>query len=283
MPTVIVRSCSALEKRALRLQRNTVDFIQQDDFGRRHRPELGDQLAGRRVDHLEADHFGRLQVGAPLEAREFGVADGGEDDAEERLADARHAAQQQVAGVHLTLFALVVGGRNFRHQDDVGEGLGGVVADECFATFFDDGLVKVDRFLEVRMHGGLILSQGDGAKAKRHSLPHPCVSVLPRRPDPDIVPRHARTHDGLPLTIPAIVRRAQTLFGHRPVSGRRPDRSITRTSYAVVLDRAEDGCRRPSRRSASDAATASRRWRGQARSTSRRIWRFRRSVRCCTR
>jgi fatty-acyl-CoA synthase len=40
-----------------------------------------------------------------------------------------------------------------------------------------------------------------------------------------------------PLTIPAIVRRAQSLYGHRPVSGRRQDRSITRTSYAVVLDR----------------------------------------------
>ena len=40
-----------------------------------------------------------------------------------------------------------------------------------------------------------------------------------------------------PLTIPAIARRARTLFAHRPVSGRRPDRTITRTSYAVVLDR----------------------------------------------
>jgi fatty-acyl-CoA synthase len=40
-----------------------------------------------------------------------------------------------------------------------------------------------------------------------------------------------------PLTIPAIVRRAETLYRHRPVSGRRQDRSITKTSYAVVLDR----------------------------------------------
>lgn len=40
-----------------------------------------------------------------------------------------------------------------------------------------------------------------------------------------------------PLTVPAIVRRAATLFGHRPISGRRQDRSITRTSYAVVLER----------------------------------------------
>jgi fatty-acyl-CoA synthase len=41
-----------------------------------------------------------------------------------------------------------------------------------------------------------------------------------------------------PLTIPSLVRRARTLFGHRPVSGRRPDRSITRTTYADVLERA---------------------------------------------
>ena len=88
------------------------------------RTELGDQLAGRRVDHLEADDFGRLQVGAALDARELGVADRGEDHAEERLADARHAAQQQVAGVDLPLLVLVVGGRNLRQQHDVGQGLG---------------------------------------------------------------------------------------------------------------------------------------------------------------
>ncbi len=40
-----------------------------------------------------------------------------------------------------------------------------------------------------------------------------------------------------PLTIPAIVRRADTLFRHRPVSGRRPDRSIERTTYGPVLER----------------------------------------------
>ena len=85
-----------LEKRALRLQRDAVDFIEQDHFRRRHRPELGDQLAGRRVDHLKADDFGRLQVGAALDARELGVADRGEDDAEKRLADAR--ARRAAAG-----------------------------------------------------------------------------------------------------------------------------------------------------------------------------------------
>ena len=86
-----------LEKRALRLERDAVDFVEQNDFGRGERPELGDELAGGRVDHLKADDLGGLQVGAPLEAGELRVADGGEDDAEERLADARHAAQQQIA------------------------------------------------------------------------------------------------------------------------------------------------------------------------------------------
>ena len=118
----------------------------------RQRTELGDELAGRRVDHLKADDLGRLQVGAALEARELRVADRGEDDAEERLADARHAAQQQVAGVDLPLLVLVVGGRNLRQQHDVGEGLFGVVADEGVARLGDDGVVQVDGFLEFWMH-----------------------------------------------------------------------------------------------------------------------------------
>ena len=88
------------------------------------RTELGDELAGGRVDHLEADDLGGLQVGAALDARELGVADRRENDAEEGLADAGHAAQQQVAGVDLPLLLLVVGGRNLRQQHDVGERLG---------------------------------------------------------------------------------------------------------------------------------------------------------------
>ena len=63
-----VRSCSAFEKRALRLERDAVDLVEQDDLGLGERTELGHQLAGRRVDHLEADDFGRLQVGAALDA-----------------------------------------------------------------------------------------------------------------------------------------------------------------------------------------------------------------------
>ena len=41
-----------------------------------------------------------------------------------------------------------------------------------------------------------------------------------------------------PLTIPAIVRRARTLFGRQTLVGRRPDRSVTRTTYSVALERA---------------------------------------------
>ena len=63
-------------------------------------------------------------------------------------------AQQQVAGVDLTLFLLVVGGRNLRQQDDVGEDLGLLVADERLAAFGDDGFVEGDGFLEVWMHDG---------------------------------------------------------------------------------------------------------------------------------
>ena len=142
----------AFEERALRLQRDAVDLVEQDDFGGRERTELGDELAGRRVDHLKADDFGWLQVGASLQARERRVADRRENHAEERLADARDAAQQQVAAVDLPLLVLVVGRRNLRQQHDVGEGLFGVVADERVARFGHDGLVQVDGFLEFRMH-----------------------------------------------------------------------------------------------------------------------------------
>ena len=91
------------EKGALRLERDAVDLVEQDHFRRRHRAELRHQLAGRRIDHLKADDFGRLQIGAALDARELGVADRGQDHAEEGLADAGHTAQQQVAGVDLPL------------------------------------------------------------------------------------------------------------------------------------------------------------------------------------
>jgi fatty-acyl-CoA synthase len=40
------------------------------------------------------------------------------------------------------------------------------------------------------------------------------------------------------LTIPTILRRAESMFGHKPVVTRLPDRSIVRTTYADVIDRA---------------------------------------------
>src|SRR6185369_13340621 len=89
------------EEGALRLQGDAVDLVEKDDFGRGHRAELGDELPGGRVEHLEPYYRGGLEVGAALDAREAGVADRGEDDPEKRVADARHTAVQQVAGVHL--------------------------------------------------------------------------------------------------------------------------------------------------------------------------------------
>ena len=148
------------EERALRLQRDAVDFVEEDDFGRRQRTELGHQRAGRRVDHLEPDHLGRLQVGAALDACELGVADRREDDAEERLADARHAAQQEVAGVDLALLVLVVGRRNLGQKHDVGQRLRRLVSDERLASFRDDRFVKRDSFLEVWMHWTALVAAG---------------------------------------------------------------------------------------------------------------------------
>src|SRR5688572_31829889 len=42
-----------------------------------------------------------------------------------------------------------------------------------------------------------------------------------------------------PLTIPTILRRAESFFGHKQVVTRLPDRSIVRQSYADVIDRAK--------------------------------------------
>jgi fatty-acyl-CoA synthase len=42
-----------------------------------------------------------------------------------------------------------------------------------------------------------------------------------------------------PLSIPAMVRRAQTLFGDRIVVSRRPDRSVARATYAEVIGRSK--------------------------------------------
>ena len=76
----------------MRLHRDAVDFVEQDDLCRRERPELGDQRSRGGIDHLKTDDFGRLQVGSTLQTREPGVADGSQDHSEKRLADAGHAS-----------------------------------------------------------------------------------------------------------------------------------------------------------------------------------------------
>ncbi len=144
----------AFEEGALRFERDAVDLVEQDDFGRGQRAELGDELAGGRVDHLEADHLGRLQVGAALDAGELGVRDGRQDHAEESLAYARDAPDEQVAGVDLPVLLLVVGGRDLRQQHDVGQGLGRFVADQGLAPFGQDGMMESNGFGEIWMHVG---------------------------------------------------------------------------------------------------------------------------------
>src|SRR6202521_4361564 len=41
------------------------------------------------------------------------------------------------------------------------------------------------------------------------------------------------------LTVPAIVRRAEALFGQRTSASRRPDKTIVRHTYADIIDRAK--------------------------------------------
>src|SRR3989339_688765 len=158
-----------LQKRALGLQRNAVDLVEENHLGGRERSELGDELAGPRVDHLEADNLGRLKVGASLQPRELRVANRREDDAEEGLPDARDAAEQQVARVDLAMLVFVVGRRNLRQQDDIGQSLGGLVPDECFAAFGHDGVMKVDCFLESKLHTTSIAGRGYAADLNRPS------------------------------------------------------------------------------------------------------------------
>ena len=115
--------------------------------------ELGEKLAGGRIDHLEADHFGRLQVGASLKAGEFGAADRRQDHAEEGLTDAWNPTKQQVAGIDLTLCLLVVGGGNLGQEHHVSQGLFPVVSDQSLGPFGHDGFVEVDGVLKVGIHG----------------------------------------------------------------------------------------------------------------------------------
>ena len=76
------------------------------------------------------------------------------------------------------------------------------------------------------------------------------------------------------LSIPAIVRRAETLFRHKTVTSRRPDRTVVRHSFADDPRPGRGASPSRCRRSASSPAIASRRWPGPATSISRRISRF---------
>ena len=206
-----------------------------------------------------------------------------------------HAAQQQVAGVDLPLLVLVVGGRDLRQQDDVGERLRRVVADERLAAFGDDGVVEVDGFREIWMHEPVILLQnwlelrpaeaghvrralatttGSWRPNRLSSTDHRLQGVSDARPD-----------DGLPADDSR-----RSCGGQRRSSAtsswstRRPDRTHhAAATYADVIDRARrlavalaDLGVRPGDR----VATLG--W-DERSSTSRRIWRFRRSAPSSTR
>src|SRR6185436_2689529 len=41
----------------------------------------------------------------------------------------------------------------------------------------------------------------------------------------------------LPLSIPAVVRRTETLFGHKTIATRRAQRTVVHHSYAQIIDR----------------------------------------------
>jgi hypothetical protein len=97
LPTVTVRSCSPSRNALCDLSGMRLISSSRMTSAEASGPNSVIDLAGGGVDHLEADDLGGLQVGAPLDAGELRVADGGEDHAEEGLAHARHAAQQQVA------------------------------------------------------------------------------------------------------------------------------------------------------------------------------------------
>src|SRR5262249_27979713 len=101
-------------KCALGFQRNAVDFVEQNNFSRCQGSELGNELSGGRIDHLESDDFRRLQVRASLEPGEFGIADGSQNNAEKCLADAGNTANQQVTRIYLPVLLFVVSRWNLR-------------------------------------------------------------------------------------------------------------------------------------------------------------------------
>ena len=85
-----------LEHRALHLRRGAVDFIGQQQV-REDGPVVDAEVAALLVDDLRADDVGRQHVDGELDALEVEVDRLGDGVDEQRLGEAGHALQQQVA------------------------------------------------------------------------------------------------------------------------------------------------------------------------------------------
>ena len=84
------------QQRALHLGRGAVDFVGQQQVGE-HRAQRGAELAGLLVVDAGAHQVGRHQVGRELDALELAAHGVGQRLDGQRLGQARHAFDQQVA------------------------------------------------------------------------------------------------------------------------------------------------------------------------------------------
>ena len=84
------------EQRALHLGRRAIDFVGQDQV-RKNRAELGRELAAARIVNQRADQVRRQQVGRELQPLKAGLDAGGQRLDGERLGEAGHAFEQDVA------------------------------------------------------------------------------------------------------------------------------------------------------------------------------------------
>jgi hypothetical protein len=85
-----------LEQRALHLGGGAVDLVGQQQVGE-HRAERGAEVAGLLVEHARADQVGRHQVGRELDALELARERARQGLDGERLGQAGHALDQQMA------------------------------------------------------------------------------------------------------------------------------------------------------------------------------------------
>ena len=84
------------EQGALHLGRGAVDFVGEDQVGK-ERPALGGELAGLRAVNQRADQVSRQQIGRELDALESGLDARAQRLDGERLGEAGHAFEQDVA------------------------------------------------------------------------------------------------------------------------------------------------------------------------------------------